>query len=123
MEPSNLEVSLRQLKSNGITKGVVASEMGITAGHLSKLISGEKNITERFIVAYNKKYGHIAPIGNLAKGLPGRIPNEITPEMAVIKALLRDYAEFKSSIVKNASPENIQDEINDKANMLLKALR
>lgn len=123
MEPNNLEISLRKLKSKGITKGEVASELGITPGHLSKLISGDKNLTERFVAAYNKKYGHIASLGHADKVLHGGIPNEITPEMAVIKALLRDYAEFKSSVVKNMSPESIQDEINDKANTLLKALR
>lgn len=53
----DLDKALRILKTNKITKGQVADKLGYDSSYLSKLISGEKPLTDQFLTAFMKEYG------------------------------------------------------------------
>lgn len=53
----DLDKALRILKTNKITKGQVAEKLGYDSSYLSKLISGEKPLTDQFLSAFMKEYG------------------------------------------------------------------
>ena len=52
----DLEKALRILKSKGIAKGEVAKRLEITPGYLSKMISGEKPVTQSVVDVLLKEY-------------------------------------------------------------------
>lgn len=52
----DLEKALRILKSKGIAKGEVAKRLKITPGYLSKMISGEKPVTQSVVDVLLKEY-------------------------------------------------------------------
>jgi transcriptional regulator with XRE-family HTH domain len=47
----------RELKKRGVSKGEVAEKIGITQPYLSKVLSGEKPITDSFMAGLHKFYG------------------------------------------------------------------
>jgi hypothetical protein len=53
----DLEKALRILKSQKITKGEVAKTTGYESTYLSKMISGERPLTEQFYTIFMKEYG------------------------------------------------------------------
>jgi transcriptional regulator with XRE-family HTH domain len=54
----DLDKALRILKIKKITKGQVAERLGYDSSYLSKLISGEKPLTEQFLNAFMKEFGN-----------------------------------------------------------------
>lgn len=53
----DLEKALRILKSQKITKGEVAKTTGYESTYLSKMISGERPVSEQFYSIFMKEYG------------------------------------------------------------------
>jgi transcriptional regulator with XRE-family HTH domain len=52
----DLEKALRILKTKKITKETVAKITGVTPGYISKMLSGDKPITQSFIDVFLKEY-------------------------------------------------------------------
>jgi plasmid maintenance system antidote protein VapI len=53
-----LDDLFRELKKDGVGKGDVAQKIGINATYLSKMLSGEKPVTDSFTSALHKYYGN-----------------------------------------------------------------
>ena len=86
-----LDDIFRKYKKEGVTKGDVARLLVMDQGYLSKIIHGEKPLTEKNAELINEKYGHIAKV-NATKALT---ISELNEKM---NSMRREFDDFKIKV-------------------------
>jgi transcriptional regulator with XRE-family HTH domain len=107
MSPVTLRELFIEFKKRGISKGEVAKTIGITDTYLSKVISGEKPITDSFKGGLSKYYGKtLKEIGidiSTIKTEPGYKTTEGQKEQLVMEAPAIEYNQPIIQVVLNLS--------------------
>jgi transcriptional regulator with XRE-family HTH domain len=129
----DLEKALRILKTRKITKDAVAKTTGVSPGYISKMLSGDKPLSQSFIDVFLKEYGselegsELIEISNkkvlIAQlALQAKVEVLTKLSLALIKALeesnnsqsgnrVRDYLKMDTTLLLGEFDVFVEDEV------------